>query len=411
MLPAESSPLPLAKPVLPVAGRAIPNVLPVDIPTVEPMPPEPFDPLAALIQVIRSVHSAAVWCFGIFTLLIALAVLAAIPVLQFLTLGYLLEAGGRVARSGRLRSALIGVRQAARFGGIAVGCWLVLLPARIVEHFAYDAYVIDPGGRIAKQWRLGMLIITVFAGLHLAFALARGGKLRYFAWPFNFIWFIRRLLRGGYYTQARDAVWDSLMKLRLPYYFWLGLRGFAVGFAWLALPVSLLALNRWNNAAAPIIGIAGAVLLVLVLPYVPFLQTRMAERNRLRAGFDVLAVRRTFRKAPWLHAFAFFIVLLFALPLYLLKIETVPSEAEWLPSLIFVGFIFPAKVLAGWAVGRANARGRARHWFWRWSARLTFWPVATAYVVVLFFTQYTSWNGIWSLYEQHAFLLPAPRLM
>jgi hypothetical protein len=392
-------PILVAKPVLPVAGRAIPNVLPV-----EPVQRDPFD----LLQILRNIHLAAVWCFGVASLLVVLAVLAAIPGLQFLTLGYLLESSGRVARSGRLRSAFIGVRKAARFGGIALGCWLVLFPLRIVEDFAYSASLIDPGGRSAGRWRTAMLILTVLAGLHIAFALARGGKLRYFAWPFNFIWFLRRVVRGGYYSHARDAVWDTLMELRLAYYFWLGLRGFVVGFAWLMLPVSLLAVNRWNNAAAPIIGIAGAVLLVLVLPYVPFLQTRMAERNRFREGFALLAVRRTFRYSPWLHATAFFCTLLFALPLYLLKIETVPSEAEWLPSLIFVGFILPAKVLTGWAVGRANARTFPRHWFWRWSARLTFWPAATAYVIVLFFSQYTSWNGIWSLYAQHAFLLPAP---
>jgi hypothetical protein len=394
-------PILVAKPVLPVAGRAIPIVLPSDIPVVEPAA-DPF-------RILKNIHAAVVWCFGCATLLVGLAVLAAIPGLQFLTLGYLLESPARVARTGRLRSAFLGVRKAALFGGIVLGCWLVILPLRILADYAHSAYLIDPGGRIARQWRTAMLVLTLLAGLHLAFALARGGKLRYFAWPFNIVWFVRRLLRGGYYASARDAVWDTLMALRLPYYFWMGLRGFVVGFAWIALPVSLLALNRWNNAAAPIIGIAGAVLLVLVLPYMPFLQTRMAERNRLREGFNLLSVRRTFRYSPWLHALAFFCTLLFALPLYLLKIETVPSEAEWLPSLLFVGFILPAKVLAGWAVGQANARTHPRHWVWRWTARLTFWPVATAYVIVLFFSQYTSWNGVVSLYEQHAFLLPAPR--
>ena len=34
--------------------------------------------------------------------------------------------------------------------------------------------------------------------------------------------------------------------------------------------------------------------------------------------------------------------------------------------------------------------------------------VALAYGVALYFTQYLSWYGTWSLYEQHAFLLPVP---
>jgi hypothetical protein len=32
------------------------------------------------------------------------------------------------------------------------------------------------------------------------------------------------------------------------------------------------------------------------------------------------------------------------------------------------------------------------------------------YVLILFFTQYTTWEGIYSLYQQHAFLLPVPFL-
>ncbi len=100
--------------------------------------------------------------------------------------------------------------------------------------------------------------------------------------------------------------------------------------------------------------------------------------------------------------------LLFALPLYLLKIEMVPREAAWLPSLVFIAFIFPARLLTGWAMGRAVHRPAPRHWFFRWSGRLVFWPSASFYVMVVFFTQYTSWNGVWSLYEQHALLVPVP---
>jgi hypothetical protein len=34
--------------------------------------------------------------------------------------------------------------------------------------------------------------------------------------------------------------------------------------------------------------------------------------------------------------------------------------------------------------------------------------VAGFYVLIVFFTQFTSWTGVWSLYEQHAFLVPVP---
>jgi hypothetical protein len=350
------------------------------------------------------------WVFGFACLVGGLAFLASLPLVQFLSLGYLLEAGGRVARSGRLWDGFIGVRVAARLGGIVLASWLFLLPIRLLADMTHAATIIDPDGRTAAGWRLGLYVAMAAVFLHITLACARGGKLRYFLWPFNFVWLIGRLVPGGYYAHARDAVWDFTLSLRLPHYMWLGLRGFAVAFAWLAIPVSLLALGHSRLPGAPLLGFFGAFLLTLVLLYLPFLQLRMAACDRFAEGFNVLAVRRDFRCAPWAHSFAFVVTLLFALPLYLFKIQIVPEEAAWLPGLIFIGFIYPARLLTGWAMGRAARHGEPRHWFFRWTGRLPLVPVAAFYVLIVFFTQYTSWNGVWSLYEQHAFLVPVPFL-
>src|SRR5262245_41985830 len=145
------------------------------------------------------------WVFGAAVLMIGLAALAAIPVLNFLSLGYLLEAGGRVARTGRFRDGFIGVRLAARLGGIVVGTWLFLLPVRFVADLAHSADIIDPGGSRAAAWRVGLFVLIVVTFLHIALACANGGKLRYFFWPFNFVSVLLCLFRGGWYTEARDA--------------------------------------------------------------------------------------------------------------------------------------------------------------------------------------------------------------
>jgi hypothetical protein len=365
-------------------------------------------PWELLLQGVTALGSFFEWIFGFACLFIFLAALAALPVLQFLSLGYLLEAGGRIARTGKLRDGFIGVRLAARLGGVVAGCWLFLLPVRFISDMAGSAEIIDPGGRIAAGWRVVLLVFIALTFVHMVSTCARGGKLRYFVWPFNVVWLIRRLFRGGYYAEARDAVWDVVTSLRLPYYFWLGFRGFVGAFAWLAAPITLLAVGRAHFPAAPLVGLVGALLLTFVLLYLPFLQMRLAAKNRLSAAFDLWGVRADFRRAPWAFAFAFAITLLFALPLYLLKIEIVPRDAAWLPSLVFIAFIFPARLLTGWALGRAAQRPTPRHWFFRWTGRLPFVPAAAVFVLIVFFTQYTSWNGVWSLYEQHAFLVPAP---
>jgi hypothetical protein len=158
-----------------------------------------------------------------------------------------------------------------------------------------------------------------------------------------------------------------------------------------------------------VLGVIGGIMLGFVLMYLPFMQVRLASTGRFAEGFNLFAVRRAFKCAPWAFAFSFVITLLFALPLYAFKIEIVPEEAAWLPGLIFIGFIYPSRLLTGWALGRTMKRyGQPRHWFFRVTGRLPFVPVAAFYVVVVFFTQYTSWNGVWSLYEQHAFLVPVP---
>jgi hypothetical protein len=97
-------------------------------------------------------------------------------------------------------------------------------------------------------------------------------------------------------------------------------------------------------------------------------------------------------------------------PLYLLKIEMIPRETAWLPSLVFIGFIYPARVLTGWAYGRSLRRDPPRHGFFRWTGRFAMLPIVAAYVLIVFLSQYTAWRGVWSLYEQHAFLIPVPFL-
>jgi hypothetical protein len=353
----------------------------------------------------QRVASGGGWIFGAVTLIVGLSIVAVIPVLQFMSLGYMLESGGRVAQTGRLRDGFIGIHQAARVGSFVLGIWLVLLPLRLVSSLAQSAQLIDPEGPVARRWQTGVSVLTVLAALHVVAALLRGGKLRYFVWPFtNLVWLVRRLRRGGYYAEARDAFWDFGVDLRLPYYFWLGLRGFLGTMAWLVVPITLFALGR----KAPALGFLGALGLGVVVLYLPFLQMRFAIANQLRALFQIGAVREGFRRAPWAYAAALIATLTFAVPLYLLKIEIVPREAAWLPSLLFIALIFPARLVTGWAYGRSQRSATRRRWFWRITGRLAMLPIAAAYVVIVFFSQYAAWEGVWSLYEQHAFLLPVP---
>lgn len=362
-----------------------------------------------LLQCCRAVGSAAPWCFGLASMIAILAVLATVPLLQFMSLGYLLECSGRIAKSGRLRDGFVGIRKAARVGSIWLGTWLCLWPARLVASLAYDAHLASPFSPEARAWRAAAFILTVLTVAHIVWAWMRGGKLRYFLWPAP-IRLLKRLWQGGVYRDARDATWDFVASLRLTHYFWLGLRGFAGGVAWLFFPLLLLAAATLlpEGPGPALLSFVGGLLLACVLLYLPFLQTHFAVEQRFVALFDIAAVRAQFRRAPIAFWFALLITLLFALPLYLLKIELVQREVAWIPSLVFVLFIFPARLLTGWAVGRARRREKVRFFLFRWLAWLGEVPVVATYVFLIYFTQYLSWYGVWSLFEQHAFLLPVP---
>ncbi len=355
----------------------------------------------------RAVGSAIEWLFGLASLVLGLSILAALPVAQFLSLGYFLESAARVARSGRLRDGLIGVRRAARAGGVVLGSVLSLIPLWLVSSYARTADLIDPGGRMAERWRLGLAIVTALTFVQITTSCARGGRLRHFLWlPGMPFWLVRGLRSGGLYAAARDGFWEFIAALRLPHYFRLGLVGFVGTLAWIVVPASLIA----ASGRYPLLGFLGAFLLAFVAPSLPFLQVRYAVEGRVSAFFSLRLIRERFRRSPWAFAFALMVLLLAAVPLYLLKVEMIPREAAWLPSLVFVIFLAPAHVLVGWAYARSLRRERPRHWSLRALGRIAIIPVSVFYVLVVVLAQYTSWGGIWSLFEQHAFLLPVPFL-
>jgi hypothetical protein len=364
--------------------------------------------LGTLVRTLwRGFGSGVEAVFGLISLVLGLSILAALPVAQFLSLGYFLESSARVARTGRLRDGIIGVRRAARVGGLVLGGWLSLFPLWLVGSYSHSAEPIDPGGTIAGRWLVALAVVTLLTFVHLVTACARGGRLRHFLWPVGMpFWLVRRLRAGGLYAAARDGFWEFVAALRLPHYFRLGLAGFLGTLAWLVLPAGLIA----ASGRVPALGFLGALLLALVAPSLPFLQVRYAVEGRIPDLFSLRPVRERFRRAPWAFAFALMVLLLAAVPLYLLKIEMIPREAAWLPSLVFVVFLAPAHLLVGWAYARSWRRYRPRHWLVRALGRLAIIPVALFYVLVVVLAQYTSWGGIWSLFEQHAFLLPVPFL-
>lgn len=349
--------------------------------------------------------------FGAVTLIVFLAVLSSLPLLNILSLGYLLQASANIAVSGRLRDGWVGLPEFARLGKLVLGVWLWTLPLRLLHSYWRDSQLIAPGNERALELQGAIIVVGILISWHLVWAIIRGGRLRHFIWPAP--WRFFKWLGTKDPWQEMRMAWGPLLSFGwLPRLALLGAGGFAGAAIWLAIPVGLLFLA----ASLPQVGLAvllnllGAALLGLVVLYLPFLQTRFARSPRFAEFFEFRPVREQFRRAPLAFWFALTVTLLFALPLYLLKIELTPQEVAWLPNLVFVLFILPARFLVGWAMARAEKFDNAKSRWVRWPAKLAMLPPVAVYVFFVWLAQYLSWHGTLGLLEQHAFLVPAPLL-
>lgn len=368
--------------------------------------PHPFrHPIKASAWIVRMT-------FGIACLVLFLAVIAAIPIVNFIALGYLLDVEGRVARTGKIRLAFPLLDIAPRLGTIVIGIGLWLLPLFLLAVAAADARLIDPGGQSDVALHFLNRMVSIVIAIHLCLALARGGTFFCFFRPLkNLIWFIKQLRAGGYFERAALNVSEFVSSLKLGQNFSLGLRGFLGAFLWLVIPSLMFA-----AASAPDGGQGGPVLvtllgglsLVIVLGWLPMLQAHFTAENRFRAMFELGTVRRKFKRTPLSWMLALILVYVLSLPLYLFKVAALPRDAVWGITLIFVATIYPTKLLLGWVYYRASARTQNAWFGWRWLARTVVMPLLAVYVFILFFTQFIGIHGSGVLLEHHLFLLPIP---
>jgi hypothetical protein len=347
--------------------------------------------------------------FGIAALIALLAIVAAVPILNFLALGYLLEVEGRVARTGKLRDAFPLLHLAPRFGAISLGLWLWLWPLRFLAGVAADARLIDPGSPSDRNLHRFLFVLATLVAVHLCLALARGGRLSCFFRPIkNFRWTWTQLQQGGYWQQAELGIRDFWAELRVKHHFWLGFRGFVGGFAWLFLPTALFAAANKTEGGSLVVTLFGGFLLIFVLSWVPFLQARFAAENRLGAMRELRTVRQLYRNAPLCWLLGVVVTFALSLPLYLATVALPPSDAMWLVTVIFLVSIYPARVLVGWAYYQAASRQRPAWYGWRWASTSLMMPLLGFYVFLLFFTQFIGQHGKAVLFEHHALLLPIP---
>jgi hypothetical protein len=376
-----------------------------------------FEALPAFPHVVRHPGKAAVWLLeaivGIACLVTLLVLAATIPVLNLITLGYLMEVQGRVARTGRLRDALPLLPAASRLG-VSLACIAVfLLPIRWLAEAASNANLIEPGSIWSWLWLTGLLIAALVVVLHLLLSLARGGKFVCFLRPIrNIRWFLARRREGDYWMHASCALHEFFAALRPAHHVHLTAFAYLGVLLWVGAPtVMFTAVADSSGTWQRVLTLAGAVCLVPPLMWLPFLQTRCAAEGRLSAMFELSAIRQMLAQAPFTATLATIALYGLAfLPSYycaVWKALVPPHETTWDVMFVFLVAIYPAKVLLGWAYHRATV-ARPSWLAWYWINQCLVCAAACVYVLLLFLLQTTGQLGPRAVWQHHAFLLPFP---
>ena len=346
------------------------------------------------------------------------AMVASIPVVNIFALGYLFEMQGRVARTGKVRSALYLLPAAERVGGILLGVWLWLLPIQFLAAAARDSWLISPTGTTAWLW-IGLVMIASLAiAIHILMAIACGGGLARFIRPLsNARWLMTRWSSGEYWADASSAISRFAGAFRLGHMFRLGLLGSAAVYLWLAIPTFLFTVVDDVTSPWQVLGfIVGCATLTLLLLWLPFLLAHVSAAARWGAILEFATVRRLAGQTPfcWSVATAFLLACSTLPMLYtaLLKNKIPPHDLQWDVMVVFLLAVVPARLLVSWVYHRATQQTGAgpswTRWVWRQTNAAALCVGAGYYVYFLHLAATGGELGKRSVWQFHALLLPFP---
>lgn len=392
---SESSEFEVPDPVVPIEERMGPGSFP------------------GIWKPLRSVFWSIHVAFGTGCLILVLAIMAAIPGLNILTLGYLVDPQRRVANSGQLRDGFPLMVLAPRLGVIVFFSVVFLIPIRFQATRVSDAAVIlgETHTRV-MQMAFNLQVLQVVIATHLMLAIARGGTLGCFLRPIrNVLWFVRTASSSKGRKEMSTGIEQVLQIVRPIEHFVIGLKAFFGAVLWLLIPAGLLVAYSAPGRTHPLFGVlsfVGVVLMIPVTAWLPMLQVHQAVTGSFREIFSISAARRIIRDAPlsWMLTTVLMYVMTF--PLYLAKIRLLPADAMLVITPFFIILTYPARILVAWAYHRGMTAGRPAWFPFRWGIRLAMVPLLAAHAVFLFLTPSISELGKSAPLENQAFLGPVP---
>ncbi len=362
---------------------------------------------------IRSAFWTIHIAFGTVCLVLILAILAAIPGLNILTLGYLVDPQKRVAQTGRFRDGFPLMILAPRLGVIVFFSVLFLIPIRLQATRVSDAAVIlGENHPQVVSMASNLFILQTIIAVHLMLAISRGGTPGCFFRPIkNLRWIFQRTLTTTGRAEMSTGVEQVLELVKPVQHFWIGLKAFFGAVLWLLLPAGLLVAYSAPGRTSPLFGVLsfiGVVLMIPVTAWLPMLQVHQAVTGKFWSIFSIETARQIIRKAPFRWMLTTILMYAMTFPLYLAKIRLLPSDAMLVLTPFFIILTYPARILVAWAYHRGTSQEKLAWSPFRWGVRIVMLPLLFAHAVFLFFTPAISELGKNAPLENQAFLGPVP---
>ncbi len=346
--------------------------------------------------------------FGIWSLVLLLSLVAAVPLLNLFALGVLLEAEARVARGARFRDAGRTIDFAGRVGEGVLGFWVCLIPLRILSDLLEDARIVRADSHATETLEIAAVVFAGLLSVHLTLACLCGGRFSHFVRPLRNIRLVRPRMRRALFQEAREAWRRVWTRLQVRHHLSLGARGFFGAFVWLLVPTAMFVVPRTSTPLGWCVVVVGAAATVFVLGWLPFLQVQFAVENRLGAMFALQRTRTLFARRPFLWVVVLGVFYALTTPLYVLKTFLAPPDVRWLMTAMFIVSILPARLVVAWAYGRAERKDTLAHPIVRKICKSGLVAVTGLYVFGMFFLPHIGAQGRLGLFEHHAFLLPFP---
>jgi len=361
------------------------------------------------------------WLFrvmiGLAFLIPLLALLAALPGLNIISLGMLIDAEANVGRTGRFRDGFPLLPVSTRIGTIGIMVGLFLLPIILLSTLANSQDVVrEISGLDQGNLRTITTVIQAMIFVHLTLAIANGGGFWRFLRPLSNILRLRRDWKNGRFADGVNAWTTRLLQLFKPVQH-LRIAAFAAAGAicWLAIPTLMLGAfstqPRVEPGGAAFASVVGGHLMIPVAAWLPLLQCHQAAPGRFMPLFEIRQAREILHRPPIRWAGATIMLYGLAVPLYLSKIVVPPADAFWLLTPLFIIIIYPTRLLMGWVYGTGSQREERANALVHWPTRVFMIPLLGLYSLILFAVPLISEAGPRAMFENHAFLLPVPGAM